>query len=983
MANQTNSRYKKFMHQTLTVGDESQFNQSIPRREVKIKPIDISRNLFVNTVVEIDSKYFNLTSRAVYDTFTYLFYKFSKAIFVSIIDGKLQTYLPFVNARYRNEWSYLLKIDRTKYNNIKELLDKASNLAGYRPQKFLPLEEWTANDSMFRYDISKQIYDGHNILIIKDMFTTLCEERDIPDIELFINKRDFPLLKQDNTEPYENLYGSRSHKLVSHNYDKYAPILSCSVSYGFADVLMPTYEDWARAKYQRDKITLPPEYKDYPELKHTVPWILKKNIAVFRGSSTGSGVTSDTNQRLKALELAEKNPTYLDVGFVKWNTRVRKHISSKYLQIIDRQTYPTVSPISLQNQTDTYKYILTLEGHVAAYRLSYELSSGSLIILAESKWMMWYSNLLQPFVHYVPVKNDLSDLIKTIEWCRNNDDKCQKIVANAQDFYNKYLGVDGILDYLQKLFIELSGAIGGYSWLPDLLSASLKEEKIMLNKLINHDRYLLEYKFPLRPGPRCIGKLIASCKAVQRTRTLDFVRGIFSGKNTKIECVKSNGIFIAKKTVINDIDKKNEQCHEIFIGTFAINFILRKCPNFAYTYGYKAENDDITYFEYIDGPTLSQWIISNMYNEKDLLNILCAINLGLELAQNYCAFVHYDLTPWNIIIQTLSNPVSFDYVIGSTSPLRYTYNIVPIMIDYGKSRAVIYEKSSGLVDRGYINLFKSETRAVDTLTLIYSTINCLIYANKPVPKVLYDFLQNFKLPHDVKLYVDAWQVIKYVNEQVLLADSNIINITPLTFIRYISSKVPFVKITPIVSIDYKPTMSRGHAVFEENFMDTGDYTASAVNTVNSLYRQTIPTSDNALINKFIKSLITTNITNLDEIIDVIKDNNLKKRYNVMRRRIMTDIKKNMSTDIIPDFPIIPNGYLKMDAHLTPEELNTFLKGVLYTEHDWISIYSMCIEVAVNTPFLDIFELNTSKYDGFTQLNEIASNNTLIWINSII
>jgi len=982
MANSTNPRYKTFMQETYTAGDENQFDENISRREVKLRPIDTSNNVFFDDAFAFDhTKYSDITSRAVHDTFAYIFYKFKKAVYASIIDGKLQTYLPFTNVKYRNEWSHLIQIDKTKYTDLKALLDKSNNIMGYAAPKFLPVEKWYANDAMFRYDNPTKLYDGHHVLVIKDMLSTLCAERDVPDIEVFINSRDYPILKIDGTEPYENLYGSSSYNLVSHNYSKYSPILSCSISEGFADVLIPTYEDWARARYQRDAVTLPTEYKKYPVISQQVEWNAKKSMAVFRGSTTGSGVTPSTNQRLKALELCELNPTYLDVGIVKWNTRVRKHITSKYLQTIERKTYPIVNSLSLQDQTNKYKYILTLEGHVAAYRLSYELSSGSVIILADSKWKIWYSRFLKPFVHYVPVKNDLSNLIETIEWCRNHDDECQSIVANAQEFYRKYLNADAILDYLQHIFVKLAIDIGGYSWLPNLLKSSLSEEKAMLNKLIL-ERYLPECKFPIRSGPRCIGKLVASSKVLQRARALEFLHGIFSNKTTTIDCVRTNGFLVARKTISTDIDKQKEQCHEAYIGIFAINDVIRKCPNFAYTYGYKNDNNYITYSEYIHGPTLSQWILSPMYHEKDLLNIMCAINLGLEVAQNYCGFVHYDLTPWNIIIQMLPTPIAFDYVVGSSGPLRYTYHIIPVMIDYGKSRAVVYEPEHGLIDRGYINLFKSESRAIDVLTLVYSIINNLLDAHKPVPRVLYGFIQQFNLPSKVMDYKDAWELINYVNDRVNIADSQILKITPMTFIEYVSTAVPFIKISSVQHSDYTSKMSKGHAVFEENLMALGNYNLAVTDTVNRLYRQTIPKSSNALIHKFIKSLIASNITDLNEIVEAITDNIFKQKYALIRNKIMADTQYK-STEIIPNFPVVPNGYLKMDSYLTPEELDSFLEGVIYTPDNWISVYSMCSDVAASTPLLDIFGINGPDYDTFKHLNEIASNNTLLWIRHVV
>ncbi len=81
------------------------------------------------------------------------------------------------------------------------------------------------------------------------MFDELCATREVPDIELFINRRDFPLLTKNGTEPYYNIFGkdhsldSKSLKLISEGM---CPILSMCTSDMYADIVIPTHEDWAR-----------------------------------------------------------------------------------------------------------------------------------------------------------------------------------------------------------------------------------------------------------------------------------------------------------------------------------------------------------------------------------------------------------------------------------------------------------------------------------------------------------------------------------------------------------------------------------------------------------------------------------------------------------------------------------------------------------------------------------------------------------------
>ena len=956
-------------HSSIT--KEFQFEELLPRREVKVRKVDCTENMFddVLTMLQYDQldfdKYENLTARAVSNTFSYMFHKFKKGIFVSINDGKLEAFVSFDNIDYMNEWSHLLRIDAAKYANIQALIDSTSAILGFTPtQKHKPVQEWYANDAMFRYDGTSE--NETNVAILSDMFTALCMERDIPDIELFVNKRDFPLLKTNDTEPYENLFGTKFQKLMSHSYDQYSPILSGSIAGAFADILVPTHEDWARAKYQALGVTLPTSYREYPKIVEKVPWSAKKEIAVFRGSSTGAGVTAKTNQRLRALELSSKYPKHLDAGITKWNTRIRKHASSKFLETIVRTNYPKVAPMTLQEQTDAYKYILTLEGHVAAYRLSYELSSNSLVLLAGSRWKLWFSHFLKPNVHYIPVKEDLSDLIEKIEWCRNNDDRCRKIVENANRFYDEYLGTKGILDFLQRTLIDLAMNIGGYSWLPNLVNLSIAEEAALLFTPEKDSIQGLPYAHQVANGPRCIGKLVATDKVLKKTGTLDYVRNIVTGKHCKVDCMKTNGFLVAKKTV-SSVSKQNRQIHEAYIGRNAINKILRECPNFAYVYEPKrTETSTETFMEFISGPLLSQWIGSELYNEKDLINIMCSVNLALAVAQTQCGFVHHDLTPSNIIIQTTSSPVTFDYNTGGSPPLRYTSRIVPVIIDYGKSRAVVYEQKYGLVDRGYINLYRSRTKSLDTLTLIYTTIDVLVKEKRAVPKIILDLQKYFSLPRILK------DIVTFVNS------SEASHINPLTFINYIS---PHVQLEVVKPGEFKQKMNRGNAFIEEMLMKHGDTKLAVKEAVSRLYRQAVLSSDNTVVTEIINTLAAPHLLALDEYVSSLADPVVTGNYKRIKQTLLRESPVT-STTLLMDFPNV--AYLRMDAYLTPEELREFAKEAVKTEGDWITINSECLLVSTLNSKLDIFGiLGNPAFDNFNYLNELASENTILWIQNAV
>ena len=57
--------------------------------------------------------------------------------------------------------------------------------------------------------------------------------------------------------------------------------------------------------------------------------------------------------------------------------------------------------------------------------------SGSVLLFVDTNTEEWFYKDIKAWVHYVPVKNDLSDLIHRIEWLRENDHKAKQIAENA------------------------------------------------------------------------------------------------------------------------------------------------------------------------------------------------------------------------------------------------------------------------------------------------------------------------------------------------------------------------------------------------------------------------------------------------------------------------------------------------------------------------------------------------------------------------
>lgn len=777
---QTNPRYKFFNQTHFTAGDEEQFQNSRDRSRAQQNKEKFESFPKSNLVefIKIPTKYQNLNASVVDDTFRYLFYKFKKGIFVQIENNEIKTFLPFSNKNFVNEWSERIQID-PKYKSPNDFFEQIQLLQN---RKFFPksinkfANSWYANNCLVRYEFP--INEGDtNVPVISDMLKTLCKERKLPSIEFFINKRDFPLLKLNNTEPYEHIFDDDNFPLLSHNYKKYLPILSMTSEDQFADLAIPTVDDWARIGREEGKYFPHSEDREF-EIKE-IDWQNKKPIAVFRGASTGAGVTIETNPRLKIAYLSKlesdrrrksNKPVILDAGITEWNLRPRKLKEERYLKTIDISSLPfsLVNPLTPQEQSE-YKYIVNIDGHVSAYRLSLELHFGSCILLVDSKYKLWFSPLLKPMKHFVPVKRDLSDLFEKIEWCIQHDDECRKIAKNGRKFAKKYLSREGVLDYLQQLFWKLKEEIGHYTY--NSISLDVIRDRLELQVLDKRSDKISQ----------------KSLTPIQNRKNFVFnVRNfvpdpspIFQNNNSTITVLNSI------ETKIIEKKRNTPYIHEIFVNMKCINPLSKLIPNFIYTFGYSSDYTSL-YLEKLDGQTLNEYIKSPNFSFSTFLFIFLQISLALSIAQEEYGFVHFDLTPWNIILVKKERR-KIEYI---TSKGIYTLetDLIPVIIDMERSHFVLNN-----VHYGRLNTFRVNT-IQDIFSLLITSLGDIILFpldSRIVKSIIYlcNFLTGTK--YKKEKFVKFGEVRQFLtkarkyNELIHVDKKDLNNKNPLDFVKYI------------------------------------------------------------------------------------------------------------------------------------------------------------------------------------------------------
>lgn len=944
----TNDRYKNFFQDIFHAGDEEQFQffRDAKNRDVCNEHKTPQDNLFVDRPCIVWDKYLNLHADATINTFRYIFNKFKKGIFVKIENNKLKVFLPFSKANFRNEWSHKIQVD-PKFPTLNHFFRFIAEMEGFYSFKEgsvnQNIDEWYANNCLVRSEYPLQEGDS-NVGNVRNMLEELCAQRTVPDIEFFINRRDFPILTRDGTEAYNHIWGTKDLPLVSHAYEQYLPIFSMSNSDRYADILSPTWDDWARIQSASGKY-FPGSQQDYSG-NFSTKWADKKPTAVFRGASTGCGVDEDTNPRLKLAGMStikhadDEGIPYLDACITKWNLRPRKLEGEKYLRTINikdlkskgidiykrdsagnyiidtKRTYYSrdargkyiidnksgkyirigdtekyvydkhlrkIPNFLTPKEQSEYKYIVNVDGHVSAFRLSLELSMGSVILLVNSSWKIWYSNLLIPFVHYVPVLEDLSDLIDKIKWCRNNDKKCEEIAKNAKDFFMLYLQKDGVLDYMQKTLSDLKSEMGVY----------LYNSKSPLDTVISEEYKSLDFTFPkiiarlsdLNVVPKTLDRSYGLLQGMEFVIRKIIIEGNFEEKTVGTVKIFKNilgsvsrtmlaGFALTIKTTTNK-QKIKEHIHEAYIGTKVLNQLSKLIPNFGYIFG--LYHDTISYNvvgEFITGETLYDYIAGVNFSFQEFLFIIMQLCMALEVAQASCGFVHYDLTPWNIILQRTDKPKIFDYILSNKRVIRVRTKCIPVIIDFGKSH-VIHDG----IHHGFINMFKVST-VQDMFTIIITSVDQIInskyYLEENDRKNLLhlcNFLTNTKYRPDKFEDIESLaKFTKYARKySALISDDkdDLEKFRPYDLLRYIM-KMDY-KFSGISTVtEYIPTMDKGNGrqVFEYVFSkEINQQLETYVNVFKRLKLCTLPQPKNLFFMYYVVQSLENNLRSVcDEMI---------------------------------------------------------------------------------------------------------------------
>jgi Glycosyl transferase family 90 len=176
--------------------------------------------------------------------------------------------------------------------------------------------------------------------------------------------------------------------------------------------------------------------------KYWLSWRDRARVVFWRGSSTGGGILTEESvpnlprYRLCAAGAAgtslhavldAKLTNIVHTKGVDEEQRIRAFVESRGL---------LAAPVP-QIEFLKYRFQIDIDGNSNSWGLFLKLLMGSCVLKVISEWRQWYYDKLQPWVHYVPVKNDLSDLEEQVAWCLDHDAEAEEIGARGRELTSR------------------------------------------------------------------------------------------------------------------------------------------------------------------------------------------------------------------------------------------------------------------------------------------------------------------------------------------------------------------------------------------------------------------------------------------------------------------------------------------------------------------------------------------------------------------
>ena len=145
------------------------------------------------------------------------------------------------------------------------------------------------------------------------------------------------------------------------------------------------------------------------------PWGKKQSKAFFRGSRTSA-------DRDPLVLLSRAEPDLVDAQYTK---------NQAWKSEKDTLNMPPAQELKLADHCE-WKYLFNFRGVAASFRFKHLFLCDSVVFHVGNDWLEFFYPALKPWVHYIPVRQDLKDA----RYVQINSLYCTKIlIFNLKNFF--------------------------------------------------------------------------------------------------------------------------------------------------------------------------------------------------------------------------------------------------------------------------------------------------------------------------------------------------------------------------------------------------------------------------------------------------------------------------------------------------------------------------------------------------------------------
>jgi hypothetical protein len=169
--------------------------------------------------------------------------------------------------------------------------------------------------------------------------------------------------------------------------------------------------------------------------RNDVRWEDRIPLAFWRGATTGRYPAPGVGNwrllpRVRLCTLAQSRADLFDVGL------------NRIVQIASPEDIHAIEEAGLMRSSvpDTtfnrYRYQIDIDGNSNSWAgLFIKLLTGSPVLKIASPlgFRQWYYDLLEPWVNFVPIASDMSDLVEKAEWLRSDEDRARRIGERGKE----------------------------------------------------------------------------------------------------------------------------------------------------------------------------------------------------------------------------------------------------------------------------------------------------------------------------------------------------------------------------------------------------------------------------------------------------------------------------------------------------------------------------------------------------------------------